>query len=78
MKYIRRFKEIRKEDVPIVGGKGANLGEMFNAGLPVPDGFCVTGDAFDEYMKRNGFDQQASAYSETLRSEIAEGQLWQS
>ncbi len=76
MKYIRRFKEIRKEDVPIVGGKGANLGEMFNAGLPVPDGFCVTGDAFDEYMKRNGFDQQASAYSETLRSEIAEGQLW--
>lgn len=76
MKYIRRFQEIRKEDVPIVGGKGANLGEMFNAGLPVPDGFCVTGDAFDEYMKRNGFDQQASAYSETLRSEIAAGQFW--
>lgn len=76
MKYIRRFKEIRKEDVPIVGGKGANLGEMFNVGLPVPNGFCVTGEAFDEYMERNGFDQQASAYSETLRSAIAAGQLW--
>ena len=76
MKYIRRFQEIRKEDVPIVGGKGANLGEMFNAGLPVPDGFCVTGEAFDEYMKRNGFDQQASADNETLRSKIAQGQLW--
>ncbi|WP_312281068.1 PEP/pyruvate-binding domain-containing protein [Oscillibacter sp.] len=76
MKYIRSFQEIKKEDVPIVGGKGANLGEMFNAGLPVPDGFCVTGNAFDEYMKRNGFDQQASAYRETLRSEIASGQLW--
>ncbi|WOO37779.1 PEP/pyruvate-binding domain-containing protein [Anaerocolumna sp. AGMB13020] len=67
---------MKKEDVSVVGGKGANLSEMFNAGFPVPDGFCITGDAFDEYMKRNGFDQQASAYSETLSSEIAEGQLW--
>ncbi len=75
MKYIRRFQEINKEDIPLVGGKGANLGELFNAGLPVPDGFCVTGDAFDEYMKRNGF-KQASAYSEKLRSEVAAGQLW--
>lgn len=76
MKYIRKFKGIRKEDVPIVGGKGANLGEMFNAGLPVPDGFCITGDAFDEYMKCNGFDQQTLVYSETLLSEISSGQLW--
>ncbi len=76
MKYIKRFQEINKEDVPIAGGKGANLGEMFNAGMPVPDGFCITGDAFDEYMKRNGFDQQTSAYSETLLSEISSGQLW--
>ncbi|WP_312636319.1 PEP/pyruvate-binding domain-containing protein [Oscillibacter sp.] len=76
MKYIRNFQEIRKEDISAVGGKGANLGEMFNAGLPVPDGFCITGEAFDEYMKRNGFDQQASACCETLRSEIASGQFW--
>jgi pyruvate,water dikinase len=76
MKYIRRFQEINKEDVSVVGGKGANLGEMFNAGLPVPDGFCITGEAFDEYMKRNSFEQQTSAYSETLRSEIAAGQVW--
>lgn len=76
MKYIRRFQEINKEDVPIVGGKGANLGEMFNAGLPVPDGFCITGEAFDEYMKHNGFELQASAYSEKLLSGIAAGQLW--
>lgn len=75
MKYIRRLQEINKEDVPSVGGKGANLGEMFNAGLPVPDGFCITGAAFDEYMKCNGFDQQTLAYSGTFRSEIASGQL---
>lgn len=76
MKYIRRFQEIKKEDVSVVGGKGANLGEMFNASLPVPDGFCVTGDAFDEYMKRNSFKQQVSTYSNKLLPEIAEGQIW--
>ncbi|NLL78039.1 MAG: hypothetical protein GX235_12490 [Clostridiales bacterium] len=76
MKYIRRFREIKKEDVLVVGGKGANLGEMFNAGLPVPDGFCITGDAFDVYMRRNGFEQRAAVYSEILSSEIASGQLW--
>ncbi len=76
MKYIRRFQEIKKEDISVVGGKGANLGEMYNAGLPVPDGFCVTGEAFVEYMKYNGFDRQASAYSEKLRSVITAGQFW--
>jgi pyruvate,water dikinase len=76
MKYIRRFSEIKKEDVFIVGGKGANLGEMFNAGLPVPDGFCVTGDAFDEYMKRNGLVQETPAYDEMLCSLVAAGQFW--
>lgn len=68
MKYIREFQKIKKKDVPVVGGKGANLGEMFNAGLPVPNGFCITGYAFDEYMKRNS--------SEKSCSEIASGQIW--
>ncbi|MGN6710546.1 PEP/pyruvate-binding domain-containing protein [Anaerocolumna jejuensis] len=76
MKYIRMFQDVKKEDVSVVGGKGANLGEMFNAGLPVPNGFCITGDAFDEYMKRNSFEQQLSAYSNRFRSEIAAGQIW--
>ena len=30
------FEELKKEDVPIVGGKCANLGEMLRAGIPVP------------------------------------------
>lgn len=33
-------------DLPLVGGKGANLGELIGAGLPVPEGFCVTVDAY--------------------------------
>lgn len=49
--YIFQFGEITRDDVPIVGGKGANLGEMTRAGLPVPPGFCVTADAYREFTK---------------------------
>ena len=75
MKYVMKFSEIRKEDIPAAGGKGANLGELYNAGFPVPNGFCITSHAFDDYMKRNGFDSPASGNSFTSE-EIAKGQLW--
>jgi hypothetical protein len=39
---IRWLEEIRKEDIPSVGGKGASLGEMASIGLPVPKAFVVT------------------------------------
>jgi len=41
-KHILWFREVSKEDIPLVGGKGANLGEMTGIGLPVPPGFIVT------------------------------------
>lgn len=47
------FKEIDKEDLPIVGGKGANLGEMTKAKFPVPDGFAVTVAAYDKFIEEN-------------------------
>ncbi|PRQ08658.1 phosphoenolpyruvate synthase [Enhygromyxa salina] len=48
--YILPFSNIRATDLPRVGGKGANLGEMVAAGVAVPDGFCVTTEAFDEFL----------------------------
>ncbi len=45
-KAVVWFKEVTRKDVPLVGGKGANLGEMTNAGIPVPPGFIVTADAY--------------------------------
>lgn len=46
MKYIRWFEKSRSDDVPLVGGKNASLGEMIKAlkkkGLRVPDGFAAT------------------------------------
>jgi pyruvate,water dikinase len=49
-KYIRFFDEVGIEDVPVVGGKNAGLGEMYGklaaAGVPVPHGFAITADAY--------------------------------
>ena len=49
-KNIVWLKEIGKNDVPIVGGKGANLGEMFNSGFPVPPAFVITASAFNNFI----------------------------
>jgi rifampicin phosphotransferase len=49
-KYILPFSQVRAADLPRVGGKGANLGEMVAAGVAVPDGFCVTTEAFDQFL----------------------------
>lgn len=46
------FSDIRNDDVSIVGGKGANLGEMVFAKFPVPPGFCVTANAYFSFLDR--------------------------
>ena len=48
-----RFNEVTKEDVPLVGGKGANLGEMTNAKIPVPPGFIVTAEAYYDFIRQS-------------------------
>lgn len=55
--YIKWFDEIGKEDVGIVGGKGANLGELTSFGLPVPPGFCVTAEAYTKFIKYAELDE---------------------
>lgn len=48
--YVLPFTQLGAHSLPIVGGKGANLGEMTTAGLPVPPGFCVTTAAYRRFM----------------------------
>ncbi len=48
--YTLPFSQIRAADLPLVGGKGANLGEMSRAGFPVPPGFCLTTPAFHAFL----------------------------
>jgi len=52
MKFIKWLRELSKNDLSLVGGKAANLGEMYNAGLPVPQAFVVTAEAYKEFLKR--------------------------
>ncbi len=54
MKTIVWFNEITKDDVGIVGGKGANLGELTRAGFPVPPGFAVTAQAYKYFIESTG------------------------
>ncbi|UCE38170.1 MAG: hypothetical protein JSW00_02735 [Thermoplasmata archaeon] len=49
-KYVRGFKEVSKSDITLVGGKGANLGELTKLGLLVPEGFCITAEAYSDYI----------------------------
>ncbi len=49
-KFVVWFNEVDKEDIGIVGGKGANLGEMTKAGFPVPNGFIVTAQAYFHFL----------------------------
>lgn len=60
MKNIIWFSNIHKEDIGKVGGKGANLGEMFNAGMPIPPGFCVSAQAYEKFIDLSGIKEQIS------------------
>lgn len=57
-KYIMWFNEINKEDIPLVGGKGANLGELTTKGANVPPGFCVTASAYTDFIKKSELQSQ--------------------
>jgi len=54
MRFILWFDEISKKDIPLVGGKNANLGEMIqHIRVPVPPGFAITTRAYDHFLKKN-------------------------
>lgn len=77
-------------DIPVpdearIGGKGANLVRMARAGLPVPDGFCVSADAYRAHLRAHGIDEHiyrvladlaaAGAASEICQSALADIRL---
>ena len=58
--YIRWFGEISIDDLPLVGGKNASLGEMYREltprGVRVPNGFAITADAYRDFLKAAGLE----------------------
>jgi len=53
-KAIAWFAEVGKDDIGVAGGKGANLGEMTRARIPVPPGFIVTADTYRRFLEASG------------------------
>jgi pyruvate,water dikinase len=60
LQFIRRFEDVGIDDVPLVGGKNASLGEMCrelgSQGVKLADGFAITADAYRYFMEQNGLD----------------------
>ena len=65
MQFIRRFLEIDEDDLPRVGGKGLNLGKLTKAGFSVPQGFCVTTDAY-RFSVQDLPDQNVSSVKDVV------------
>lgn len=74
-KWVYLFSEGNADQRNLLGGKGANLAEMTNAGLPVPPGFTLTTDACNAYIERDrqfpdGLWEQTEAAMEKLEQEL--------
>ena len=59
--YSKTFKQLTYKNVPEAGGKGASLGEMTNAKIPVPGGFVILASAFDRFLEETDLDVSIAA-----------------
>jgi pyruvate,water dikinase len=68
--FVIPFDQIRKEDVSVVGGKNASLGEMIchlqPLGVNIPNGFATTAQAFREFLKNNGLVEKLDTLMSSL------------
>jgi pyruvate,water dikinase len=73
--HVVWFEELRRTDVPRVGGKNASLGEMVAnlgaRGIKVPPGFAVTADAYRHFIEANGLTNMLSS----VLAELADGKI---
>lgn len=72
--YIRFFDEIGIEDIPLVGGKNASLGEMYQKlgaqGVKVPNGFAITAEAYRYLLDGNSWNQLRSTLDELIADDV--------
>ncbi|CAN5747129.1 hypothetical protein BH11PAT2_BH11PAT2_01230 [soil metagenome] len=61
MKLLKPFNQLGKDDATIAGGKGASLGEMTQAGIPVPPGFVILAEAFERFIIETGLTAEIDA-----------------
>ena len=56
--FIKWFSELNKSSGNIAGGKGANLAEIYNLKIPVPPGFVVTVQAYNDFIEKSGINDK--------------------
>src|SRR5690349_9384637 len=69
MSYVKPLSELNRSDLPLAGGKGANLGALITAGMPVPPGFCITTDAYRAFVAANDLQPQILSVLRELRAD---------
>jgi len=72
MKFVKDFQKITKKDIPIAGGKGANLGELMKAGIPVPQGFVILALAFERFLEKTDINVEINAMWKRINIEDIE------
>src|SRR3990167_2524262 len=66
MELIRKFENITKGDAALAGGKGASLGEMTQAGIPVPPGFVLLSEAFEKFLEETDLNVEIDSILHTV------------
>jgi pyruvate,water dikinase len=69
MELVRDFKKLSKSDVGLAGGKGASLGEMTKAGIPVPPGFVILSNSFERFVEENELAAEIDATLDSVNHE---------
>jgi len=75
MKRVAFFKDLDKKDIALVGGKGANLGEIYNLGVPVPNGFVVTSQVYFDLIKKTSLVEKIKTEMRSITLEDTKGIL---
>ncbi len=70
MNFIQKFDELGKDDTALAGGKGASLGEMTQAKIPVPPGFVILTTTFDRLLQETELDAEITGILDSVNPKI--------
>ena len=70
MEYTKSFSSLSRNDSDSAGGKGASLGEMTQAGIPVPPGFVILAQTFDYFIHKTGLIEEIDAALEKVDHKV--------
>ena len=69
MQIVKNFNEIDSKNVDIAGGKGASLGEMTQANIPVPEGFVILSNVFEKFLENANIGAEIESILNTVNTD---------